>query len=413
MIKNKTDFKRLVDLCHIRCGVPFKYQLSDSTSGIKTMIKEVGKNSFTCENLYHGMRCQIHCNKNKIQVFNKSLEDITQKYPEIVGYSTIFITKSIEKNKKDIKSFILDCTFLPYDKKNDRALNVQELSFFTKEKVIMGQQQKPNNHICVFCFDVLFFNGQTLVTKTLRERKKILYSNFTETMSFRFAKHVEFEKTDKDEIDEFMNESLLIRCRGIMVKLLDTNSSYLTGEKNDSWKKINKNYYKADLDSLYFVIIGAKYGKGDRMRLYSSVLLACFNEDDESYEAIVFTNGTLKNRQLDELLFNLKDHMIGYQPNNYKFGKYEPDVIFAPRVIVQVKTFFLCLNQTAAVGYNIVYENFGISIRFPKILKLRDDKKIQQITTTKRIISMYNAQDTVKNNDTEYDQSEYTKGKEA
>jgi DNA ligase-1 len=56
MIKNKTDFKRLIDLCHIRCGVPFKYQLSDSTSGIKTMIKEVGKNSFTCENLYHGMR---------------------------------------------------------------------------------------------------------------------------------------------------------------------------------------------------------------------------------------------------------------------------------------------------------------------------------------------------------------------
>ena len=46
------------------------------------------------------MRFQIHCIKNKITIDNKCLEDITQKYPEIVGYSSIFITKSIEKKRR-------------------------------------------------------------------------------------------------------------------------------------------------------------------------------------------------------------------------------------------------------------------------------------------------------------------------
>jgi len=399
MIKNKTDFKRLIDLCHMRCGVPFSYQLADSSTGIKTMIKEIGKNAYTCENLYSGMRCQIHCNKSKIQIFNKSLEDITQKYPEIVGYSSIFITKSIEKNKKDIKSFILDCTFLPYDKKNDRSLNIQELTFFPKEIKIPSQsQEKPNNHICVFCFDILLFNGEILVNKTLRERRKILYSYFCETISFRFAKHIELEKTDKDEVDEFMSESLIVKCRGIIGKLLDKDSTYTPGHMNSSWLKINKSYYKAELDTLYFVIVGAKYGKGDRMRLYSSVLLACLNEDEDMFEALVLTNGALKNRQLDELLFHLKDHIIYYKPSNYKLGKYEPDVIFSPKVIVQVKTFFLCLNQTSAVGFGTAFDNFGVSIRFPRIIKIRDDRKINRIITSEKIIQLYKSQEYIKEN---------------
>ena len=109
-------------------------------------------------------------------------------------------------------------------------------------------------------------------------------------------------------------------------------------------------------------------------------------KNEDCYEAIVLTNGALKNRQLDEMLFNLKDHIIYYKPSNYKLGKYEPDVIFSPRIIVQVKTFFLYLNQDSAVGLNIINDTFGISIRFPKILKIRDNRRINQITTSEKKI---------------------------
>ena len=145
LIDKKANFYQLIELCHIRCGVPVNYELMESTTGVKTMIKAIGKRSFFCEYNYCGIRCQIHCVKDKILIFNKNFEDITQKYPEIAGYTSIFITKSKEKIKKEIKSFILDCVFLPYDKKNDRTLNVQEITFCPKE-ITLGKKEKPNRN---------------------------------------------------------------------------------------------------------------------------------------------------------------------------------------------------------------------------------------------------------------------------
>ena len=395
LIDKKANFYQLIELCHIRCGVPVNYELMESTTGVKTMIKAIGKRSFFCEYNYCGIRCQIHCVKDKILIFNKNFEDITQKYPEIAGYTSIFITKSKEKIKKEIKSFILDCVFLPYDKKNDRTLNVQEITFFPKE-ITLGKKEKPNHHICVFCHDILLFNGEILINKTLRDRRKLLESTFTETISVRFSKRIELEKYDKEEILDFMSDSALTRCNGIIGKVIDKNSEYTPGEKNFNWIKVNKGYYKAELDDLNFIVIGAKYGAGDKRRVYASVLLACYNEETDNYEAIIFANGGLKERQMGELYYVLKDYIIQYTPNNYKLGKYQPDVIFAPKVILQLKTFFVCLNQFSAVGYNQIYDNYGVSIRFPKILKIRDDNKRNQISTSEKIINLYNSQDFLK-----------------
>ena len=193
-----------------------------------------------------------------------------------------------------------------------------------------------------------------------------------------------------------MSDSALTRCNGIIAKVIDKNSEYTPGEKKFNWIKVNKGYYKAELDDLNFIVIGAKYGAGDKRRVYSSFLLACYNDETDNYEAIIFANGGLKERQMGELYFYLKDYIIQYTPNNYKLGKYKPDVIFAPKVILQLKTFLICLNQFSAVGYNQIYDNYGISIRFPKILKIRDDKKKNQICTSEKIVNLYNSQDFLK-----------------
>ena len=192
----------------------------------------------------------------------------------------------------------------------------------------------------------------------------------------------------------FMNDSLLMRCSGIIGKLLDKNSEYIPGKSNKYCIKVNKSYYKAELDSLNFVIIGAKYGPSKK--IYSSVILACLNDENDNYEAFALTHGALKERQLGELSYYLKDYIIQYAPNNYNLGKYQPDVIFAPKVIVKTKTFFVCLNQSSAVGYNSISDNYGISLRFPKIQKIREDKKINQVCTSERLINLYRNQDFLK-----------------
>jgi hypothetical protein len=203
-----------------------------------------------------------------------------------------------------------------------------------------------------------------------------------------------------------------MKCGGIIGKVLDKDSEYIPGLKNYGWIKVNKSYYKAELDSLYLVIIGAKYGVGERARLYSMLCFACLNEKNDNYETLVMSNGGLKERQLDELLYYLKDHVIQYTPNNYKFGKYKPDVTFAPRVFVKVKTFFLCLNQFSAVGYEMIYENMGISMRFPRLFKLRTDIKKHNLTTSDDIIRLYNSQDFLKDKDEDKKEEKEEKEKE-
>jgi DNA ligase-1 len=413
LIEKKSNFYELIDLCHMRCGVPYNCMTSQTSTGMKTMLSDMGKKSILCENSYNGIRCQIHCSENRIIVFNKSTEDITDKYPEIVGYVSIFINKSKEKNKKEIKSFIIDAVFLPFDKKYDQALNLQEITFFQGEN--LPQNSRINYKICIFCFDILYFNGDLIMNKTLRERRKIMTSTFCETMSIRFAKFIELEKNDREEIDGFMSESIHMKCGGVVGKVLDEDSEYIPGIKNNGWVKVNKGYYKAELDSLYLVIIGAKYGVGERARLLSMLCFACLDKESDTYETLVMSNAGLKERQLDEMFYYLKDHILQYTPNNYEFGKYKPDVCFAPKIIVKMSTFFLCLNQFSHVGYELVYENMGISLRFPRIFKIRPDIKKNKITTTEDIIRLYKTQDFLKEKEENYNNNsdvEYEKEKD-
>lgn len=197
-----------------------------------------------------------------------------------------------------------------------------------------------------------------------------------------------------------------MRCSGIIGKVLDKNSEYIPGQKNSSWIKINKSFYIAELDSLNFVIIGANYGRGEDRRTYSSVLLACLNEENGNFEAFALTHGALKERQLGELTFYLKNYIIQYTPNNYKLGKYKPDVIFTPKVIVKAKSFFVCLNPNSAVGYNAISDNYGISIRFPQILKIREDKKINQVCSSEKLLDLYKSQDFINEPDIEISNEE-------
>jgi len=391
LIEKKDNFYELIDLCHVRCGVPFNYMTSQTSTGMRSMLSDMGKKSIVCENSYSGIRCQIHCRDNRIIVFNRSTEDITDKYPEIVGYVSIFINKSKEKNKKEIKSFIIDAVFLPYDKKFDKSLNIQDLTFFPREP--NQPNLKVNYRICIFCFDILYFNGELVLNKSLRDRRKVMTSAFCETMSIRFAKNIELEKNEREEIGGFMHESINMKCGGIIGKVLDEDSEYIPGQKNYGWIKVNKGYYKAELDSLYLVITGAKYGVGERARLFSMLCFACLDKENDTYETLVMSNAGLKERQLDEMFCYLKDHILQYTPSNYKFGKYKPDVCFAPRIVVKVNTFFLCLNQFSPVGYEMVYENMGISLRFPRLFKIRLDIKKNKLTTTDDIIRLYKTQD--------------------
>ena len=397
--KKTTKFSELIDLCHIRCGIPVNPQLARPTTGIKVIFERFADTPFTCEYKYDGFRGQIHYNKKKTQIFSRNLEDMTETYPDIVEFINNFIKESAEKNNKQLNSFILDCEMVAYDKKNNKILPFQQLTTRSRKNVDLAS---ITIHVCMFCFDILLLNDEILINKTLRERRKYLYDTFTESQYIQFAKHL--DSGEEQEMENFMNESISSGCEGLIIKAIDKNSEYMPGQRNFNWLKLKKDYLDTSLgDSIDLVIIGASYGKGKRKGLYGSFLLACYNDDNETYETVTMTGGGLKDSELEELYNKLKEIILPQTPSNYKLGKSEPEVVFDAKIVVEVKTADLSMSPIYTAGYDLTPDHRGVSLRFPRFQRIRDDKKPFEACTSEEIVKLYNSQVLInKNNNKNY-----------
>lgn len=105
----------------------------------------------------------------------------------------------------------------------------------------------------------------------------------------KFAEHLDTDSFD--EIQEFLTQSVKLGCEGLMVKTLDTNSTYEPSRRTFKWLKLKKDYLDDGLgDSFDLVPIGAMFGTGKRGGLYGSYILATYNADMERYETFCKVN---------------------------------------------------------------------------------------------------------------------------
>ena len=113
--------------------------------------------------------------------------------------------------------------------------------------------------ICLFAFDILYFNGENIVGKPLSERRVILRENFN-FLEGKFATAVTLDSSDTEEIQGFLEQSIKDNCEGLMVKTVDSNSSYEPSKRSRNWLKLKKDYLSGVGDSLDLVVIGGYFG---------------------------------------------------------------------------------------------------------------------------------------------------------
>lgn len=379
------DLDDLPQHCHFKIGVPVKPMLAKPTNGVSEVLDKFSDCEFTCEYKYDGERAQIHVLEDgSVQVYSRSSESSIGKYPDAAE----IIKRHL---RPGVHSIVIDSEVVGFDRVEGRIKPFQELSRRPR-KVNPNNRNDLKADLCVFPFDCLYVNGEVLLHKTLADRRKALHESLRETFGeCSFAK----SKTSSalEELQAFLDEAVTDCTEGLMVKAMD--ATYEPSKRSLNWLKLKKDYMEGAADSFDVVPIGAWYGKGKRTGVYGSFLLAVYDPDSENYQTISKIGTGFSEEVLRSLSEKLRDFEISEPRNYYKYGDsaaMRPEVWFEAKLVWEVKAADLSISPIHQAALGRVESGKGISIRFPRLVKERDDKGPEDATTAEQVAEMYGNQ---------------------
>lgn len=368
---------------HFKPGVPVFAMLAKPTTGVSEVLDKFTDQSFTCEYKYDGERAQIHVLEDgTVKVYSRNIEDNTGKYPDIAA----LMPRAL---KTGTRSVVLDAEAVAIDRETGRILPFQVLSTRARKDVSVANIKVK---ICVFAFDCLYFNGQVLLREPLTKRREALLSAIDEIPGeIAYAKFK--TSNDVEELTEFLNDAVEAGTEGLIVKTMD--DSYEPSRRSSHWLKLKKDYMDGVGDTFDLVPIGAWYGKGKRTGVYGAYLLAIFDSETEEYQSITKIGTGFSEEQLKELAEGLKSHVLEKPRPYYRYSempKDVPDIWFDPVTVWEVKAADLSISPAHKAAVGLVDQAKGISIRFPRLIRVRDDKGVEDSTSPEQIAEMYKSQ---------------------
>jgi len=338
----------------VKIGMPIQVMLGLAAENIKEVVNKFGK--VISEYKYDGMRVQIHKKGEKIWVYTRRLEDVTKQFPDIVQLC-----------KKGLKSeeCIVEGEALGIDKKTGSPISFQKLSQRIHRKYDIEQMVKEIP-VQVNLFDIIYLNGKMMIDKPLIERRKIL-EKIVNPIPGKFQLAKEIVTDDMKVLEKFYKDALAARQEGVMLKVLD--SHYVFGRHVEGWYKI-----KPTMESLDLVIVGATWGEGARTNWLTSYELACRDSDTGKFLRCGMMSTGLSEEEYKIMTEELKKLILNEKGKN---------ITVRPRIVLEV-------------GYQEIqkspnYES-GFALRFPRFIRIRDDKGPEEVDTMERVKNLFESQ---------------------
>ncbi|GBP98391.1 DNA ligase 1 [Eumeta japonica] len=381
--------RALPEHCKLTPGVPLKPMLAHPTRAISEVFQRFENVEFTCEWKYDGERAQIHIAPELgAKIFSRNQEDNTTKYPDVLERLPALVTPAVT-------SAVLDTEAVAYDLTAGQILPFQVLST-RKRKDASTQDIKVQ--VCVFVFDLLYLNGRALVREPLAERRRLLREHFREHPGqWQFAKGRDCKVIE--EVQECLEEAVRGSCEGLMVKSLSgSDATYEIARRSHNWLKLKKDYLEGAGDSIDAVVIGGYHGRGKRVGVFGGFLLATYDPETEQFQSLCKIGTGFSDEDLQTLSGALKPHALDSPPSYYSYDNaHAPDVWFESACVWEIKCADLSLSPAHRAGIGLVDPDKGISLRFPRYIRARDDKQPEQATSARQLADMYLAQDQVRN----------------
>ncbi|MFZ0183740.1 MAG: ATP-dependent DNA ligase [Nitrosotalea sp.] len=355
---------------------PIRPMLAERVKSPQEAHEKMGQ-EFAAEYKLDGERVQIHRQGEKIILYSRSLENITNYYPDIVEN----IGKSLKANE-----VILEAEIVAINDDTGEFLPFQELMHRRRKyKIAKAVQEYP---ITVNFFDVLLEDGKNCLDISYKERRKILERIIVED-SFAKVMPMTLVKAD-NEVEDSLENAINSGCEGLMLKQLD--SPYRAGARASNWLKLKREYRNELGDSLDLVVVGAFYGRGRRTGRYGALLLSAYDDQVDAFPSICKVGTGFTDESLDQFYQILADKITVKKDPRIESGL-EADVWFEPEIVIEIVASEITLSPIHKVAIDKIRKGSGLALRFPKFTgKIRFEKTFENATTIDEILTLYNSQ---------------------
>ena len=355
-------------------GIPIRPMLAERLSDPTEILAKVGGEALV-DYKYDGERAQIHKKGNNVYIFSRRLENITNMYPDVVEY----VREYINANEA-----IIEGEIVAIDPESNEIRPFQELMHRKRKNDINeAMREYPVN---VYLFDLMYYEGEDYTVKPLLERRKKLEEIIKPNDKLYIAHHI--YTNDVKKLTEFFYEAISNGAEGVMVKAITKDSIYQAGARGFLWIKLKRDYQSQMADSVDLVVVGAFYGRGKRGGKLSSLLMAAYDPETDTFKTVCKVASGFSDAELDELQKKLMEIKLDKKDPRVD-SELEPDIWVEPKLVAEIIGAEITLSPQHTCCKGMASKDAGLSIRFPRFIRWREDKSIEDATTPQEIYEMY------------------------
>jgi DNA ligase-1 len=326
---------------------PVRFMLASPVETAGEAFERMGAGTVWTEEKYDGVRCQLHRQAGRVELFSRELKDTTGAFPEL--------TENAAAIGHDV---LFDGEVLAH--RDGRVLRFFELQRRLGRKRV-DLELRRDVPVVLVVFDLLWLDGRTLLDEPLNTRRKLL-EGLDLDHPFLLARLE--EATDPNHLDRIFAETRERGNEGLMVK--DPLSPYTPGRRGLAWLKL-----KRPLATLDVVVTAVEWGHGKRKGVLSDYTFAVRDRETgrlvnvgKAYTGLTDAEIATMTRRFLEM--TIEDH--GYTR------------MVRPEVVLEV-----AFDSIQHSGRHLS----GYALRFPRIVRIRDDKPVEEIDTLERVAELY------------------------
>ena len=357
---------------------PIRPMLAERLASPEEILDKLGGKCIA-EYKYDGERIQLHKKGDKVVLFSRRLEKISDQYPDAIN---------LVKKYVNAEEAILEGECVAMDLETGEMRPFQELMHRRRKYGI--EEAITQYPVSLFMFDALFVNGKDYTQEPFQARRKALEKVLLNSERISLARSV--IASSPKQLEAFFEEAIEDGCEGLMCKAIGKESVYQAGARGWLWIKYKRDYKSEMTDTVDLVVVGAFHGRGKRAGAYGALLLATYNKKGDTFETVTKCGTGFTDKDLAYFPELLRKHEVPRKHSRVQ-STLEADVWFEPAVVLEVLGAEITLSPIHTCAMDSIRKGSGLAIRFPRFTgKYRTDKAAEDATTSQEVVEMYRGQ---------------------